>query len=185
MRRRCASFGVVLTFLILVGILVCPAQAINLREGDRIRIIDFLDHEYEGGLVRFDSNSVTLRINENQQFQAADIKSISIWKYNRIGPRTNGFLIGFGTGIMCGFLFGNGLRDSFIDDWGESKSQATLQTVLLYSFTMGGIGGAIGDLIPGYQEVPMDKFLNSQMKLSIKSDSNNNGIQLVLGYSFK
>ncbi|MEW5925474.1 MAG: hypothetical protein AB1746_15945, partial [Candidatus Zixiibacteriota bacterium] len=171
-----------LTFLILAGILVCPAHAMKLKRGDKIKIIDSLDHVYEGSLMRFDSNSVTLRILENQQFQVADIKSISVWKSNRVGPRTNGYLIGFGAGVAYGLLLGRDLRDTFMDKWGESKSEATIQTVLIYSFFMGGIGAVIGSLSQGYEDISMDEFLQSKMKLSIKSNSNNNGIQVVLGY---
>jgi len=100
------SVFVMVTILSLFFLLMPfeAADALMIKNGDRIEVIDSTDQIYEGKISSVDSNSVSLADSANIRLDSNEIKQVYVWKRGRPGSITAGFFIGFTCGFLTGYI---------------------------------------------------------------------------------
>jgi len=168
--------GMLLLFFLFVPFEL--ADALTIKKGDRIKIIDSTDHIYEGKISTIDSKSVTLDGSAEIRLHSNEIEQIYVWKKQRPGPTTIGFFVGLSCGLLAGYLDVSSENSEMVMEDHETER------ILIIGFSCASIGGVLGSLIKGYQEISHEDFFSSPVDIGINYNPLEKRIQLTANLAF-
>lgn len=176
-------------FVLLIGLFQNPANAIEIKSGDKIKILGWDDREFEGNIVKLEPDAVTLSLLQNQRFESKYVKKAFIWKKNRAVSKSYGFLFGLPAGALLGYLYEKEIKNDYTynlegEHLVKKRTDPETKTIVIFALGGGFVGGIIASFIYGYEPIRLSDLFRPSIDFNAKYNPQKQSINLSFSYSF-